>query len=304
MAKPFQLGKGLGSLIPAKRAPGGNFWGSGTAPKDEHLAVPAPVVSFEQVQQLPLALLSPNPHQPRQHFDHDSLEELVSSVKQHGILQPLIVTSRLDGHYELVAGERRLRAAQIAGLKTVPAIVRQLQEHERLELALVENLQRQNLNPLEEAQAFRQLQEEFDLTQEEVAKRVGKSRSQVANTERLLTLPAEIQVAIRDGVLSFGHAKVLLGVESPDEQLKLFRTIVKEGLPVRLAEARGRSVKVRGHERQVTVEPEIKSWTAELQSSLGTRVNIRSQQGRGAIQIAFYSIEELAGLVRKLLQRD
>lgn len=305
MAKPFQLGRGLGSLIPGKPAVGKNFWGAGApASTPPSQAVPSAFTGSDTVQQLPISLLHPNPHQPREHFDHESLEELVSSIKAHGILQPLIVTPRPDGQYDLVAGERRWRAAEIAGLATVPALVRELPDHERLELALIENIQRQNLNPLEEAAAYQQLQHEFNLTQEEVARHVGKSRSQIANIERLLTLPAEIQAALRDGTISFGHAKVLLGVESADEQLKLFRLITREGLPVRLAEARGRRVKVRGHERQVVASPELKTWAQELQSALGTRVSINSRAGRGAIQIAFYSLEELAALVRRLVGRS
>lgn len=294
MAKPFQLGKGLGSLIQPKVPSGTNFWGgSGAAP------TPTSASSAEQVQQLPLNTVTPNEHQPRQHFEQTSLDELVASIKTHGVLQPLIVRPLGPGKFELIAGERRFRAAGVAGLSTVPAIVREASEQQRLELALVENLQRQNLNPMEEAFAYRKLQDEFGLTQAKVAERVGKSRAQVANTERLLTLPPRIQAALTAGTITFGHAKVILGVESQAEQEKLFDLIVKEGLPVRFAEAKAGRVKVRGHERRV-VSPELRAYEQELIQALGAKVKVRGTRDRGVVEVVFYSAQELAALVRKL----
>jgi len=297
MAKPFQLGRGLGSLIQPKAPGGANFWG---AESKSPASGPAP--SGEQVQQVALSAITPNTHQPRQHFDHDALEELVGSIKAHGILQPLIVRPLGNGRFELIAGERRLRAAEVAGLATVPVISREASEQQRLELALVENLQRQNLNPLEEARAYHQLQEEFGLTQAKVAERVGKSRAQVANTERLLSLPPRIQEALRAGTLTMGHAKVILGLETAAEQEKLFEAITREGLPVRLAEAKVAQVRVRGHERRVT-SPEIRAYEQELMQALGTKAKIRGTRDRGVVEVVFYSAQELGALVKKLMGR-
>ncbi len=298
MAKPFQLGKGLSSLIQPKKVEGTNFWGGSGAP-----ASPVSASSAEQVQQLSLSAITPNQHQPRQHFEQTSLDELVASIKAHGILQPLIVRPLAPGKFELIAGERRLRAAGVAGLAQVPAIVREASEQQRLELALVENLQRQNLNPLEEALAYRKLQDEFGLTQAKVAERVGKSRAQVANTERLLALPKRIQDALRAGTITMGHAKVILGVEDKAEQEKLFDLIVKEGLPVRFAEAKAGNVKVRSHERRVAA-PELRAYEQELMQALGTKVKVRGTRERGVVEVVFYSGAELAALVRKLLGRS
>ncbi len=297
MAKPFQLGRGLGSLIQPKKPAGANFWGGGSKSQATTPAQPG-----EQVQQVPLGAITPNSHQPRQHFDHQGLEELVASIKAHGILQPLIVRAISSGRFELIAGERRLRAAELAGLTTVPVIAREASEQQQLELALVENLQRQNLNPLEEAHAYRQLQDEFGLTQAQVSEQVGKSRAQVANTERLLSLPPRIQEALRAGTLTMGHAKVILGLSTAAEQEKLFDAITREGLPVRLAEAKAAGYRVRGHERRVT-SPEVRAYEQELMQALGTKVKIRGTRDRGVIEAIFYSTQELAALVKKLTGR-
>lgn len=297
MAKPFQLGRGLGSLIPLKRSEPVLPMPPAPAP-----AAPAAQPAGERVQQLPRTLIDPNPHQPRQHFGHAELEELIASIKAHGILQPLIVSPGANGRYVLVVGERRLRAAEIAGLASVPALVRTATDQERLELALVENIQRQDLNPLEEAAGYQRLHDEFGLTQDEVAKRVGKSRAQVANTMRLLGLPRAIQEALRAGQITFGHAKVILGVESEREQLKLFQQIMREGLPVRFADAKARGVKVKSHLR-AAADPELANLAAELQRALGTRVHIRGKRERGVIEVLYFSLEELANLVRRLSGR-
>lgn len=290
MAKPFQLGRGLGSLIPQRKV---------ELPASSPTS---PDSAGERVQQLPINLIDPNPHQPRQHFGHSELEELVASVKSHGILQPLIVCTA-GVRYQLVAGERRLRAAEVAGLATVPALVRTVARQQQLELALVENIQRQDLNPLEEASGYQQLHNEFGLTQEDIAKRVGKSRAQVANTMRLLTLPAAIQDALRSGQVTMGHAKVILGVESEAEQLKLFHQIVREGLPVRFAEAKANRVAVKSHLR-AKQDPELAALANELQRALGTKVRIRGKRERGVIEVLYFSLEDLAALVRKFSGRS
>lgn len=292
MAKAFQLGRGLGSLIPQKRI-------EPATQTPVSPAAPGASLAGERVLQIARVAIDPNPHQPRQHFGHDELEDLISSIKAHGIVQPLIVSPGSGGRYVLIAGERRWRAAEVAGLITVPAIVRSATDQERLELALIENIQRQDLNALEEATGYQRLHDEFGLTQEEVAKRVGKSRAQIANTMRLLALPREIQDALRAGRITFGHAKVIMGVEGEREQLKLYQQIVREGLPVRFADAKARGVKVKSHVRQVA-DPELASLTDELQRSLGTRVHIRGKRDRGVIEVLYFSLEELTNLVRRL----
>ncbi len=291
MAKPFQLGRGLGALIPQRKI----------EPTPTKPVISAAVAGGWQ--QLAPSLIDPNPAQPRKHFGHGELEELIESIKVHGILQPLIVTPAAGGRYQLIAGERRLRAAQVAGLREVPVLVRAAADQERLELALIENIQRQDLSPLEEAAGYQKLHDEFSLTQEDVAKRVGKSRAQVANTMRLLTLPAPIREALAAGQITVGHAKVILGVEGEREQIKLFQQIVREGLPVRYADAKARGVKVKSHVRQVA-DAELSSLAQELQRTLGTRVKVRGQRERGVVEILYFSFDELANLVRKLSGRS
>lgn len=285
------MGRGLGSLIPQKK------------PASEP-AVPAMAVSpASGVRSVPVQLIDLNPLQPRREFDAAALADLAVSIQRHGVLQPLIVSPAGD-RYRLIAGERRLRASQQAGLSEVPVIVREASEQQRLELALIENVQREDLNPLEEAAGYLRLQNEFNLTQEQVAERVGKSRSQVANTERLLSLPAPVQEALRQGKITVGHAKVILSLETEAEQQKFFEMLVREGLPVRLAEAKVRSLKVRSHERTVKGAPaELKELEREMQQLLGTKVKIRGSLNRGVIEIAFYSGEDLAELARKLKLR-
>src|ERR1035438_3817464 len=232
MAKPA-LGRGLGALLgdspiakPPIPAPI-----STTAPG----ATPA-IDPRERVQRVPLDRIRPCPLQPRKDFPPETLRELADSIREQGIVQPLIVRER-DGHLELIAGERRWRAAQLLGLAEVPVILREADDRAVLELALIENLQRENLNPIEEAQGYAQLIEQFQLTQEEVAAKVGKSRAVVANALRLLKLPAALQTSIREGRLSVGHAKVILGLATETQQRIAFERILKEGLNVRQTEA-------------------------------------------------------------------
>jgi len=255
--------------------------------------------------------IQPNPYQPRREFDEDRLKALAESIRQYGVLQPLVVTRTemekagggLQAAYELIAGERRLRASKLIGLREVPVVIRAGEQSDKmkLELAIIENLQREDLNPLEEALAYRRLQDEFGLTQEQVAKRVGKSRSQVANTERLLALPASIQAALRNGKITVGHAKVIMSLESEAEMLKFFETVTREGLPVRLAEAKARQQNVRRYERRVArPNPEWREYERKLQQALGTRVKIRGTGKGGALEVVFFSGEELAEIVRKV----
>ncbi|MEK7516815.1 MAG: ParB/RepB/Spo0J family partition protein [Patescibacteria group bacterium] len=277
------LGKGLGALIPKKITTAGALANQGA----EHAPREAPIDS-----------VVPNPRQPRTQFDRQDLEELVASIRAHGILQPLVVTKKGASNYELVAGERRLRAAKMAGLRSVPIFVRaNVDDRERLELALIENVQRKDLNALEEARAYEALRKEFGLTQEEIALRVGKSRPHVANVVRLLTLPAEIQEALHIGKITFSHARTLLGAKNAAEQLALFRRLLSGGMPVRDVEhavSRGKRERVR------VKDPNLAAREGALRAALGTKVTIQKRGEGGEIRVAYYSEEELLALVGKI----
>lgn len=256
--------------------------------------------SQEHVVSAPIHMITPNPEQPRVQFDVHKLAELAQSIREHGILQPLVVT-QIGDTYELIAGERRLQAAKQAGLTTVPVIVRSADERTKLELAIIENTQRHNLNVIEEAKAYLRLMEEYGLHQESVAKKMGKSRSLVANTIRLLHLPVEIQRAIIEGSISEGHAKALLGIENSEKQRALFELILKSGLTVRESEIQARSIVARPLTRaQVSLPPELSERVEKLREKFGTKVKI-AQVGRGGrIIIEYYSTEELTGLFQQL----
>lgn len=247
---------------------------------------------------IPTGLIDPNPHQPRHHIQEEALDELVQSIKQHGILQPLIVTKNGE-RFQLIAGERRFRSAQRLGLPSVPAIVRDSHELEQLEWAIVENVQRQDLNPIEESYAYQQLADEFGLTQEEIAKKVGKSRATVANALRLLSLPPEMLAAVREGKLSSSHAKVLLTAVTPNERQRLFRQILDQQLPVRAASALGRQTTVRRYNRRTT-DPLTQAIEDELRMKFGTKVTVTKRDGRGHVAIDFYSDEEFQQLIQRL----
>ncbi len=251
--------------------------------------------------QVPVESIVPNPHQPRSQFDEAKLRELSESIKEHGIVQPITVTRLPDGTFELIAGERRLQAAKLAGLKTVPVLVREAGEREKLELAIIENTQRHDLNPIEEAKAYLRLTDEFGMSQEAVSQKVSKSRSAVANTIRLLSLPIEIQRAIAEGKLSEGHAKALLSIENAEKQRALFDLIVKGGMTVRETEAKVREISVRPHTRaNRSANPEIVAQESVLADRLKTKVKIVPVGKGGRIVIEFYSKEELDGLIGRL----
>ncbi|MFA6533742.1 MAG: ParB/RepB/Spo0J family partition protein [Patescibacteria group bacterium] len=286
----MSLGRGLDSLIPKKIV----------LPSSPSPDKPDETVGGERILQLAPSQIAVNPHQPRQEFGHADLEELINSIKEHGILQPLIVTKVGNG-YELIAGERRLRAAKVLELGAVPAIVREASENEKLELAIIENIQRKNLNPIEEAVAYRRLMEEFSLTQEETAKKVSKSRAAVANVLRLLDLPAEVQEAISQEKISEGHAKILAGINDPAEQLKFFKKIVEEKLNVQDTATVVRATKP-GKAAKPLALPDAETLAQEetLRGKLGTKVKIEKQGGRGKIIVEFYSEEELRGLIERI----
>lgn len=287
MSKITGLGKGLSSLIPPKISKGIFSGDSNVLP------------AGEKVEPVPIEKIKPNPHQPRADFDHESLEELINSIKEHGILQPLILAV-IGDNYQVIAGERRLRAAKFLEMKTVPAIVRDIKEQQKLEFALIENLQRKDLNPIEEAVAYQRLIDEFSLTQEAVAQRVGKSRSVVANTLRILTLPTEIQKALIRGKINYSTARVIVGLPPP-ERMKFFERVLKQDLTVRAVEGQARKVVVKSHLRKVK-DPNLAALEEKLQAALGTKVNIKKSGETGQIVIEFYSEEELGEIVGKIVE--
>jgi ParB family chromosome partitioning protein len=308
MSQQYGLGRGLASLIPPKKkneedgtaSPFVISPSSRTGVPPTPPVTPAAGVTPGGGQEVPIQKIVPNPHQPRLHFDEEKLKELSESIKEHGILQPLVVTKSGD-QYELIAGERRLQAAKKAGLTTVPVIVRDVTEQQKLELAIIENIQRHNLNPIEEAKAYLRLVDEFSLPQEKVAEKMGKSRSSVANTLRLLHLPVEIQRAVSEGKISEGHAKALLAIENPEKQRAVFDLIIKEELTVRETETKVRSISVKPHIRTAAqLQPEILERTEHLTELLGTKVKITPSGKGGKVVIEYYSPEDLDGLLRRL----
>jgi ParB family chromosome partitioning protein len=259
------------------------------------------------VQEIPIAQIHPNPYQPRRVFDEDSLRELADSIRQVGVLQPIIVRQDSVDEYTLIAGERRLRAAQMAGLQYIPAIVRTPSEQQMLEMALIENLQREDINPMDAALAYKHLMDEFGLTQEQVAIRVGKSVPAISNTLRLLQLPAYIQDSIRSGLISEGHGRALLMVRDPVQQRQLWQQITADGLSVRATELRARELRSaeqpinpgpRSYPLPASPLPEVKALEHNLSVYLGTRVKLVYQEGgAGRIVIEFYSEEELGRIL-------
>ncbi|MFA5872280.1 MAG: ParB/RepB/Spo0J family partition protein [Parcubacteria group bacterium] len=302
MSNNYGLGRGLASLIPQKNKPAaepeklvGNI--------HQDLAVPGVTSLQDEFLEVSIGKIAANPQQPRHDFDEKELQQLSDSIKEHGILQPLVVAKIAPDQYELVAGERRLKASKMAGLTMVPVIVREeAGEREKLELALVENIQRHDLNVLEEARAYKKLMEEFDLTQEEIAEKVGKSRSVVANRIRLLSLPIEIQRALSEGKISEGHARSILAVENPEKQRALFELILKDNLTVRQVEDKVREVTVSTHKRRMgggQIDPALKEKEDQIAASLGTKVTIKKSGGGGKIIVDYYSAEELESLSQK-----
>jgi ParB family chromosome partitioning protein len=277
------LGKGLGALFPTTEVSEG-----------------------DDVREAAVAELRPNPYQPRKHFDSEALEELVESIREHGIVQPLVVRKSIRG-YEIVAGERRFRAAKKVGLETVPVVVREFSDEQMMEIALIENLQREDLNAIEIAQAYQKLMERFSLTQESLAKRVSKSRPHVANFLRLLQLPQEVQEYVSRGTLSMGHARALLGLKEVDVQVAMARKVIKEKASVRQLEEwvqQRQSQPVKKKKKtKPEANPEFKRYEDLLQEAFNTPVRIRHGQRKGKIEIEYFSQRELERLV-EILQKD
>jgi ParB family transcriptional regulator, chromosome partitioning protein len=306
MAKPA-LGRGLGALLggsPVLTSPA-----PAPPPSVPPLAAPAPVPdSRERVQRLPLDRIRPCPLQPRKDFSAEALRELADSIREQGIVQPLIVREH-GGQFELIAGERRWRAAQLLQLAEVPVIVRQADDRAVLELALIENLQRENLNAVEEAHGYEQLAGQFQLTQEEIALKVGKSRAAVANSLRLLKLPPAIQNFIRDGRLSVGHAKVILGITDEKKQKLAAERVIKQGLNVRQTEGLVAKLTARDSHKLVIrpetvaapgADPNVTNLEDRLREKFGTKVQLRYAAGKGIVEITFFSDEELERILQVL----
>jgi len=286
MTKRVALGKGLGALIPEFE-------------KEE-----SRTLLFCGIEEI-----VPNRSQPRKHFDESKLQELAESIKEKGILEPLIVR-RVDGGYELIVGERRWRAAQKAGLKEVPVLVREIEGREALEFSLIENLQREDLNPIEEAEAFKRLIEEFNLSQGELATRIGKDRTTIANVLRLLKLPSEIRNHLLQNRITSGHARAILSLETKEKQKELCALIIQKGLSVREAEALAKrwSEKpkrvVTPTKRGSDLESQLSSLQDSLRRHLGTKVHITQKGKRGKIEIEYYSFEDLERIIEAILGKD
>ena len=273
------LGRGLASLIPQRS--------SGQA----------------GILEIPTARIRPNPHQPRKRFDPDSLATLMTSIKEHGVIQPILVTETIDG-YQLVAGERRLRAAQAAGLDRIPAVVRQLADRDQLELALVENLQREDLDPIETADAYRRLIQEFGFTQDDLAGRVGRARSTIANTLRLLDLASGIQTAIAEGRISEGHGRALGGLAT-ELQDRVLDSVLRQELSVRQTEELVRRLRepkpdLAAAAANHPADPDLQRVEEDLRRALGTKVSLARSRRGGRIVIEYYSDEELGRLYERL----
>lgn len=285
------LGKGLNSLIPQQKI----------IPRKEEIPSQHTDGDYAKVWNIPITEISPNPEQPRKVFAHADLEDLIASIKKHGVLQPITVTEKADGGYELIAGERRLRSSQMAGLVTIPAIVRIATQQEKLELALIENIQRQNLNPIEEAFSYKRLIETFGLTQQEVADQVGKKRPTVANMLRLLDLPEPIQKALIEGTLSSGKARALLSLQSEAEQLALFKSMLGQQMSVRDVEHHVSTASFISRKGSVRRDPNIRAQEQLLEERLGTKVMITQKGEKGKIIIDYYSKEELKRVLQELI---
>lgn len=276
------LGKGLGALIPETKRDAGE--GDG------------------KVVDIIIDEIAANPYQPRSSMNDGSLADLRQSISEKGVLQPVIVR-RKSGRFELVAGERRLRAAKLAKLKSIPAVVKTVSDSEALEIALVENLQREDLNPIDEARGYKELINRFNLTQEELAKKLARDRSTIANVLRLLNLPSQVKTALEEGKITMGHARALLGLDDAKQLEGVFRTLLHRGLSVRQVEALvRRKIKSRTRRSRSTpsVDPEIGRIEEDLMRKLGTRVRVMVHGGHGKIEIEFYSNDDLTRIVEAI----
>lgn len=264
-----------------------------------------PVFNFSEIA---IELIKPNPWQPRKFFKEESLQELANSIREHGVLQPVVVIPLHDGTYQLIVGERRLRASKLAGLIKVPAIVRDaVEEQKKLELALIENIQRHNLDPIEEATAYQQLIDQYKLTQDEVAKKMGKARTTVTNLLRLLHLPLKVQRALAEGAITEGHARAILSLIGMERQITFLETIIMESMTVRQAEEKAREIMERPKAVRAArggSDPDVEALETELRGRLGTKVKVQKKGESGKITIEFYSQEELNSFMDKVSKLD
>lgn len=295
------LGKGLSALI-SKASPESQQALEQLRAAEKKLTEP-----FKDMQFFPVATeaISYNPYQPRQNYDEDSLEELKASIKEKGILQPILIRPRKEGGFEVVAGERRLRAAKALGIPNVPAIVKEISDSEVLLLALIENIQRQDLNVIDEAKAFERLGKEFQLNHDQIAKAVGKDRATVSNTLRLLKLPAKIQGQIVQEKISMGHARALLALDNEEAQLKMAHMIISQSLSVRSVEGLVKQTSTKPLKKARALkakDQDIANLEEELRSILGTKVVVEDKKGRGKVIVEYYSLDDLdriLGILRK-----
>lgn len=286
------LGRGLETLLPASRA----------------TATPAPAphataMTGDLVKEIPVEQIDRNPYQTRSRFAEDALNELAASIKSSGVVQPVVVRPQANGRYQLIAGERRWLGSQRAGKTTVPAIIRQVSNEQAMEMTIVENLQREDLNPMEQAKAYDRLGREFNLTQEQMAHRTGKDRSSVSNFLRLLKLPTGVQTLIEEEKLTFGHAKALMGLDSPDAMLKLAQRVVTLSMSVRQTEGAVSNLmnpEPKQEKPERVVDPNVREVERELQRALGVRVVINDKNGRGKIQFEYKSLEDFDRILDSL----
>ncbi len=286
MSKKKALGRGLSALL-------------SDTPETTHLEETPPPPPASGLNEISVHEIEVNPFQPRQHFDKEAMNELADSIKLHGIIQPITVRRLARNQFQLISGERRFQAAKMAGLAMIPAYVRQADDQQMLEMALIENIQRENLNPIEVALSYQRLISECNLKQEELGDRVGKNRTTVTNYLRLLKLPPDIQIAVRDNRLSMGHARAIINVENPETQLFIFKKTLQEDLSVRKVEELTRqlgtgtpSTKAPQRE-QTTASREINNLQSKLSSHFGTKVSVKSNGQKGEIKIPFLSVEDL-----------
>ncbi len=319
----MSLGKGLESLIPPQSSNGHEDGTVDSRQTEESFASveeshqassfgPAAPASTpkrtEHIFYIEVDKITPNPHQPRREFKEEELASLAGSIKQYGVLQPLVVTKQEIDHefgrrvqYELLAGERRLRASKLAGFREVPAIIKEAGNQEKLELALIENVQREDLNPIEEAEAYKKLADDFSLTQEQMAERVGKSRETVANKLRLLSLPREVQQYISDELLTEGHGKVLLSVDNPERVRMLAKEAIKRAWSVRALEVEVKKILSPREQRpEPEKNPQLERYKQLVEEQLGTSVSISGNHEKGRLAISFQSLEDLERLVTRL----
>ncbi|MDD2758292.1 MAG: ParB/RepB/Spo0J family partition protein [Patescibacteria group bacterium] len=287
----MSLGRGLGALISSTAGRQKKEYATGSA--KEPVSGQSP-----KIWEVSLSEITPAPKQPRKYFNPEELDELAASIKKHGILQPLLLSEKANGGYEIIAGERRWRAAKLAGLAIVPAIVKQLPDLEKLEVSLIENIQRADLNSMEEACAYKRLVDEFNLTQQEVADKVGKSRPAVANTIRLLELPNEVQKALVEKRINTGQAKALLSLRNEKEQLDALSSMLGQKISVRELERAVQKIRPAGFSRR---DPNLAYLEEKLRTALGTKANITQKGEQGIIAINYYSKEELARVIKKIV---